>query len=369
MTPDNWRKHPFAPWAFANVAQFLPTAPVRKAGPQRPLAAGEPLLLARGAAGEDATCLTAFLRLTHADGFVVLHRGAIVYEHYAAATSAASRHLCFSVTKSVVGLLAELLLAEGAVSPDLRAGEVVSELAGTAFAAARLRDLLDMRDGVAFDEDYANPGAAIHLYSRHYWGAGAGGVLAGLRALTAQTLPHAPFLYRTPATDVVGLMIERATATSLPDLVSERIWRRIGAANHARWVQDTGGRAIAATGLACTLRDLARLGAALCDAVRGNGPAGWEGAARALLDGGARDAFATSANETRPGWSYRGGWWVDHGTAAINAIGVFGQRLHVAPADDVVIARFGSHPVASNQHTDLAHARLFATIRGALRER
>ena len=48
---------------------------------------------------------------------------------------------------------------------------------------------------------------------------------------------------------------------------------------------------------------------------------------------------------------------------------MFGQRLHVAPDDELVVARFGSHPVASNQDTDLLHARLFAAIRAALHER
>ena len=50
----------------------------------------------------------------------------------------------------------------------------------------------------------------------------------------------------------------------------------------------------------------------------------------------------------------------------MNALGVFGQRLHVVPADDLVIARFGSHPVASNAATDLVHAHLNAAIRAAL---
>ena len=370
MTAENWRRHPHAPWAFANPAAFLPTAAVRKVAPVRPLPAGEPLLLPAGVPMERGVAsLAHVLRETHADGLIVLHRGAVVYEHYAAATSASSRHHCFSITKAVFGLAAELLLAEGALSPDLRAADVAPELAGSAFADATLRSLLDMRDGVAFDEDYGNPGAAIHLYSRHFWGSGEGGVLAALRDLKAPTNAGAPFLYRTPAFDAAGLALERATGAPLPDLVSRLIWRRIGAANPARWVEDTGGRAIAATGFACTLRDHARLGDAVGAAVRGEGDPAWLRAGRALMDGGCRDAFARGANATRPGWSYRAGWWVDHPTGALNALGVFGQRLHVASEEEVVIARFGSHPVASNQATDAVHARLFAAIRDELRGR
>lgn len=367
MTAENWRRHPFAPWAFANVAGFLPTAMVRKAGSPRPLPFGEPLLLRRGAGG--APSLPDLLRETHADGFIVLHRGAVVYEHYDHNTNADTRHLCFSVTKSLVGLTAEILLADNALDPDVRVDEVAPELAGSAFGGARLRALLDMRDGVAFDEDYANPDAAIHRYSRHFWGTGSGGVLAALQALNAPIASCAPFSYRTPVIDVVGLILERATDTPLPQLVSDRVWSRVGAANHARWVEDTGGRAIASAGFACTLRDLARFGRALGAAVRGGGEPGWRRAARGLAAGGCRAAFAGPATASRPGWSYRGGWWIDHPAGALNALGVFGQRLHVAPDDDVVIARFGSHPVAANQSTDAAHARLFAAIRKELRGR
>jgi hypothetical protein len=367
MTAANWRAHPHAPWAFANVERFLPTARVRKGRATRALPSGEPLaLLSFASPLGEATTLQSFLRETHADGFIVLHRGAIVYEHYASATFPVTRHLCFSITKAVTGLLAELLIHGSRLSEADEAGRLVPELGRSAFAGANLRALLDMRDGVAFDEDYANPDARIHRYSRHFWGAGEGGVAAALAMLEAPRTPGAPFLYRTPVTDVVGMMIERATGSTLPDLAAT-LWSEVGAANHARWVQDTGGRAIASAGFACTLRDLARLGLAIGAAARGAGSPVWRSCVASVLAGGDRAAFAASGQPTRRGWSYRSGWWIDHDSGAANALGVFGQRLHVAPTDDVIIARFGSHPVASNQDTDLGHARAFAAIKAALR--
>lgn len=364
MTAANWRMHPHAPWAFANVACFLPTARVGK-GRQRRLPQGEPLpsLLFEDERGE-AVSLPRFLHQTHADGFLVLHRGAVMYEHYAAHTSAASRHLAFSITKAVVGLLAELLIAAGKLDAHSRAGALAPALAGTAFANACLRDLLDMRDGVPFDENYADPDAQIHRYSRHFWGGGRGGVLAGLRALSSASALDGAFAYRTPVTDVIGLMIERATGQSLPDLTAARIWGPAGAACAARWVLDTAGRPIASAGFSCTLRDLARLGLAMAEGARGFGPLR---AARSIFAGGDRARFAAASMATRPGYSYRSGWWVDHPAGALNALGVFGQRLHIVPGDEIVIARFGSHPVASNEATDIAHARAFAAIGAALR--
>jgi CubicO group peptidase (beta-lactamase class C family) len=368
MTPANWRAHPHAPWAFANVERFLPTARVRKGRVARPLNPGAalPMLSFAGSTGEPVSLLT-FLRDTHADGFIVLHRGEIVYEHYSAATFAVTRHLCFSITKAFTGLLAELLMHRGLISGTTKVGRIVPELAQSAFARASLRALLDMRDGVPFNEDYGDPDAQIHSYSRHFWGAGEGGVVAALATFEGARSRGAPFLYRTPVTDVVGLMLERAAGCTLPNLAGA-LWEHVGSANDARWVQDTGGRAIASAGLACTLRDLARLGLAIGEVARGTGPANWRASAASILKGGDRAAFAAAGHATRPGWSYRSGWWIDHESKAANAIGVFGQRLHVAPEDEVVIARFGSHPVAGNHTTDEAHALASAAIRAALRD-
>ncbi len=298
---------------------------------------------------------------THADGFIVLHRGKIAFEHYAEGMTAATPHLCFSVTKSLVGLIAELLVADGTIDPTARAGTVVPELADTSFAPACLRDLLDMTDGVAFDEDYADPAAQIHDYSRHFWGDGGGGVLAALARLPQRPSSAKSFAYRTPVTDAVGLMLERLTRDPLEHLLVDRVWGPAGA-GPATWVRDTGGRVIASAGLSCTLRDLARVGRWLAMA---SGPP-LAAARAAIAAGGDHTLFAAGNQPTRPGFSYRSFWWIDHPTGAINAFGVFGQRLHVVPEDDLVIARFGSHPVAGNAATDLVNARMNAAIRAAL---
>ncbi|WP_185965052.1 serine hydrolase domain-containing protein [Glacieibacterium frigidum] len=343
MTAANWRAHPYAPWAFRNVAAFLPVATV-PAGRATPLPDGRPL---------DGVDLAG----THVDGLIVVHRGAVVQETYAEGMTAATRHLCFSVTKSLVGLLAELLIADGAIDPAATADTLVPELAGTAFGGATLRALLDMVDGVPFDETYADDSAQIHHYSKHFWGDGEGGVLAALQALPSAA-PGAGFAYRTAVSDVVGLMLERSTNQPLEVLVARHIWGPAGAADDAHWVRDTGGRVIASAGFACTLRDLARVGVWLLGL---GGPA-----AASIARGGDRAAFAASGQCTRPGYSYRSHWWIDHAAGAWNALGVFGQRLHVVPDADLVIARFGSHPVASNVGTDALHARAFAAVRAAL---
>lgn len=370
-TRDNWRTHPHSRWAFHHLDELLPVRPVPRGGRVRALeSAPVDLSGLRFADGEGVVVdWPEFLEHTHSDALIVLHRGRIVVEHYANGMTPTSRHMLFSVTKSVVGLLAEMLAAEGKFDLARPAGTLVPELAGTAFGDATLRTLLDMRDGVPFNEDYADPGADIHRYSQAYWGDDAGGVRAALRrlppAIAGTVASGAAFAYRTPIADVVGWAIERATGQGLAELLSDRLWRHIGAEHDAFFVLDNAGHAIAGAGLNATLRDMARLGQLLLD---GGGSVVHPAALAGIAAGGDRAAFAAAAPPTRQGWSYRSFWWVAHdAVGSFAALGVFGQRLIVRPADELVIVRFGSHPVAANAPTDPIHAAAFDAVAERLR--
>jgi hypothetical protein len=74
---------------------------------------------------------------------------------------------------------------------------------------------------------------------------------------------------------------------------------------------------------------------------------------RDIRDGGNREAFAGGGFDALRGWSYRSMWWVTHNAhGASTARGVHGQRLYVDPVAETVIARFASHPTASNAAND-----------------
>jgi CubicO group peptidase (beta-lactamase class C family) len=65
--------------------------------------------------------------------------------------------------------------------------------------------------------------------------------------------------------------------------------------------------------------------------------------------------FAKAGYTLLPGWSYRNMWWVTHNEhGAYMARGIHGQAIYIDPKAEMVIARFGSHPLASNVHLDPA---------------
>jgi CubicO group peptidase (beta-lactamase class C family) len=141
-----------------------------------------------------------------------------------------------SVPKSVLGLVAGVLAASGRLEPDRKVTDFVPEVGGTAYQGATVRHLLDMRAGVAFDEDYLATSGAIIAYRKvtNWIPLDPGEAPSDLRsfytAMTERDGPHGGhFHYVSPNTDLLGWVIERATSRRYADLISELIWRPMGA--------------------------------------------------------------------------------------------------------------------------------------------
>jgi CubicO group peptidase (beta-lactamase class C family) len=234
-------------------------------------------------------------------------------------------------------------------------------MAGTAYADATLRQVLDMQIGVAYSEDYADPGAQIWDYAR------AGGVrprppdYAGpanfyefLVTLRKEGEHGHAFDYKTINTEVLCWVMQRANGIPLAQLLSHRLWSQLECTEDGYFSVDSAGVAMGGAGLAATLRDMARFGELMrCEgAIRGRQvvPAS---VVSTIQRGGDPAKFAKSDHPLLKGYSYRDMWWVTHNEhGAFEARGIHGQRLYVAPGAEMVVARFASHPVASSSAND-----------------
>lgn len=362
VTRENWRLYPFSRWAFQHARELVPSRAIPPSPTPRALTTA-PVDL-NGLHFDDGEGNRIgwpdFLDRTYTDALLILARGRIVHEYYANGMTAAKPHMLFSITKSIVGLVAERLIDEGIVDPATTVATCLPELARTGFADASLRHLLDMTDGAHFDENYDDPAAEVHLYSAAYWRPerGLGGVAGALPKMTRRaSAPGSAFFYRTPVADVAGLMLRRLTGRSLADLIADMIWRPAGCHDEAYMLLDTAGMEIAGTGLNATPRDLARLALWLLEPAQAPLLTG-------LLSGGDRSLFASSRYADRIVGSYRGFWWIGHGAPpSIAALGVFGQRLYIEPERRFALIRVGSHPIASNLYTNLIHQRAIDALR------
>src|SRR5699024_322436 len=102
----------------------------------------------------------------YSDGVIVLHHGRVVYERYAGCLTERSLHGAMSVTKSLTGLLAEILVAEGRLDERARAGDLIPELQGSAFGDATVRQVMNMTTGLDYSEDYSDPDAEVWTYAK-----------------------------------------------------------------------------------------------------------------------------------------------------------------------------------------------------------
>lgn len=163
---DNWLSSPYSHWAFQHVEDFMPTTVIaRGTEPVVTLPADNAPIADIGLTSTDgiATTVGAVMAATATDGWAVAHRGALVAEQYLDGLGPRTRHLLFSVSKSLVAAVVGALHGAGAIELDAPVTAYVPALADCGYAGATVRHLLDMRSGVAFSENYDDPAAEIHV--------------------------------------------------------------------------------------------------------------------------------------------------------------------------------------------------------------
>jgi CubicO group peptidase (beta-lactamase class C family) len=358
VTLANWQDPPYNRWSFQHVRELVPTVRIRRGdGPASPLPRAErDLLDVRFRSGGRELSIGELLQETYTDGFLVLHRGQVVAEHYLNGMTADVPHLLMSVSKSVVATVVGILAGRGELDVSAGVSDVVPELRGTSFDGASVQHLLDMRAGTRFDETYDNLDADVRSFERVYLWRPDDGVAHPPDALAYfATLendgPHGgPFRYRSVLTDVLGWVVEKAAGARLHDVISREIWRPMGAEFDAEISVDAHGNAMADGAMCATLRDLARFGQLY---LPGSGaglvrPAWLEDTLRGAPDGAA--AFLAGpdpAPDSPPGAHYRNCWWVrDPGIPFFHASGINGQNIFVHPPAQLVVAKFSTWPTA-----------------------
>lgn len=302
----------------------------------------------------------------YVDGLIVMHKGRIVYETYSGGLTPDGLHAAMSVSKSFTGTVGAILASEGVIDPDKMVTFYVPELSESGFGDATVRQVMDMTTAIQYSEDYSDPNAEVWAYSASgnvFRGADYKGpknyyeYLKTVRKIEGAEHGEA-FGYRTVNTELLGWIISRATGKSIAELVSERIWKPLGAHHNGYYQLDPAGITFAGGGFNLNLRDMAMFG----EMMRCNGRLGGRQVipAEAVEDirkGGSNPEsqarFARGGYDKLKGWSYRDMWWITNNPhGAFMARGVYGQAIYIDPAAEMVIARFASNHLASNTHND-----------------
>lgn len=375
---ETWDRWPALRWSFRNVRSVLPTRAVA-AGTAIALPRAEQRLeeLALPVMDRRADTLGGLLAETETDACLVLHRGRVVFERYYDGMGERDLHLSQSVSKSFVGTLVGLAAARGLIDLNKPMEHYVPELAGCGYRGATIGQVLDMRSGVGFVEDYLDPDSHMGALERaSAWKPRRPGETFDTYDLILtleQARPHGgSFLYRSIETDTLGWLLERVSGQSLALLLSEWIWQPMGAEAEGCFSVDRAGSCLADGGLNASLRDYGRFGLLFANegAIGGRQvvPAAWVSACR----DGDPAAFAEAPNVAMrdlPNACYSRQWWVLDREAGISAaLGIHGQMIYVDPRRETVVVLLSSWPDALDAGKRRAFFRASETIARALGE-
>ncbi len=323
---------------FRRMYELFPSDRAAHGAHVHALPPGKPLVLP----GQENTSkwLAGYMGRNHLAGVMVLQHGRIRLQRYAPGFGPAQRWESFSVAKSVTSTLLGIALQRG----DIRSmgdtlGSYIPELRGSAYDKVTVQQLLTMTSGVHWNEDYADSKSDV---AQMYLGAcvdGQAHVLSYLAKQPRQWPAGTHFNYNTAETDLLGILVQRATRRSLAGYLSQTIWKPYGMAADAYWIQDEcDGSDTGGSGLSATLADYARLGQFMLD---GGRIAGKPVVAKTWLDG----ALHRQEKVDDPDRGYGYLWWTDN-DGSYAAIGIFGQMVYVDPARALVIVQVGAWPHA-----------------------
>lgn len=353
-------------WTVCHIRELMPTKQVsRGIGPQLPLEYaindGIDAVTYTPVGGGKPITWKESLSANYTDGILILHKGRIVYEKYFGCLDEIGKHAAMSMTKSLTGLLAEILVVEGRLDDTARVSSIIPELKESGFGSATVRQVMDMTTALDYSEDYSDPKADIWVYSKaasplpkpkSY--EGPNGYFEYLQTVKRNGVNGEVFGYSTINSDALGWIISRVTGRDLAHLLSERIWSRMGAEQDGYLTVDAKGTPFAGGGLSAGMRDMGRIGLLMLNGGMIHGQQLFpKEVTENIRAGGDRKAFAKAGYKTLNGGSYRSMWWIFHNKhGAFAARGVHGQTIYVDPTAEMVIVRFASFPTAKNAQID-----------------
>jgi CubicO group peptidase (beta-lactamase class C family) len=290
----------------------------------------------------DGSTLDAYMAAHHVAGLMVLQNGKVRLERYGLGATPDTRWTSFSVAKSFTSTLVGAALRDGSIhSLDDKVTRYIPELAAGAYRDVTVRQLLTMTSGVRWNEDYVDPKSDVAMMYEGRREPGVPLLVTYMAPLPREFPPGERWAYKTGETDLIGILVTRATGKTLAAYLSEKIWKPYGMATDALWLKDEiDGTEAGGSGVSATLADYSRLGQFLLDGGVADGRA-------VLADGWIADATHKHADIGAPGRGYGYQWWT-YDDGAFAGIGIFGQLLYVDPARHLVIVQLAAWPVATN---------------------
>jgi CubicO group peptidase (beta-lactamase class C family) len=224
---------------------------------------------------------------------VLADRNGVIYENYKYKTNRDTLFFSLSMAKSVVSMTVGAALCGGKIkSLDDLASTYVKELSGSSYGKTSIRNLLSMSSGVleSFKQYQASDFRLLLLKSdisddvkqfnksydlkrlrRFLLGSDKRDSIVNYLSKRKSRDVDAGknYLYNGQDTDTIGLVVARASGTTLAKYTSQEIWQKIGAKSSAKWLVDKDGDAFARLGFYAQSLDWIRLGRFIINTLNG----------------------------------------------------------------------------------------------------
>lgn len=299
--------------------------------------------------------LDSYLSRNPATGLLIARGNTVLFERYQYGRTAADRMTSQSMAKTVVAMLVGIAIEEHAIrSVDDPADAYVPELGGTELGRTPIRALLHMASGIAFTETYDGHDDIALLSRLLFAPSGPGPVSSVARFSNRTAPPDTVWHYAGLNTELLGLVLVRATGQSLASYLQSRIWQPMGAEADASWTTDGTGQEIAYCCFNAVLRDYARFGLLLASggAVGGRQiiPSQW--LADATTASAPNAALAPGSNSQAWGYGYQT-WLMPGPQREIAMMGVHGQRVFIDPPSGLVLVQTAVRVSATRSEGDI----------------
>lgn len=285
-----------------------------------------------------------FLDSSYTQGFLVLQNDTILYENYWRGMDENTRHISWSMAKSVISALLGIAQADGDMgSVDKTVDEYLPELKGSGYEGVKVKDVLQMSSGVKFNEDYADQSSDINRWFRAF-------ALGKSQDAFAATLenekePGTYNHYVSINTHVLGMILVRTTGKTISQYFKEKLWDPLGSEHDAFWLKDEKNMEMALGGLNATLRDYAKVGKLFLHDGNWEGkqlvPSKW---VKESVNMDAEHLLPQSDNSAHPNTGYGYQWWIPNGQEGeFWARGVFNQYIYINPTTSTVIVKLSAN--------------------------
>ncbi|MBP8643761.1 MAG: serine hydrolase [Bacteroidales bacterium] len=269
--------------------------------------------------------------------YLVVKDTAILYESYWDGYGSDSYSNSFSMAKSIVSLLVGCALQDGYIrSIDQPVADFLPEFRQDGRDKITIKHLLTMSSGLSWDESYST---LFSLTTKGYYGNNLAGLVLGQHVVEE---PGKRFMYRSGDTQLLSLVVEKASGETLSDYASKRLWSKIGAEHDALWCLDRqNGVEKAFCCFNSNARDFARFGQLVLNQGTWNGeqliPKDY--LAEALQPA----TYLIDAETGKPCDFYGYQWWRINmdGHEVSYARGLLGQYIFVIPSLNAVVVRLG----------------------------